>query len=832
MNTRVLLVGAHPDDEDTFLISWLSRGRHVETAYLSLTRGDGGQNIIGNELGEALGVVRTEELLAARRVDGARQYFTRAYDFGFSKSADDTYAHWPKDTILGDVVRVVRAFRPHVIVSVFSGTTRDGHGQHQVSGVLAREAYDVAHDAARFPAATHGDPWTPLKFYRAARGNAAAGTVGMDVGEYSPLRGESYGEIAGRSRSQHKSQGFGALQRKGPIMNYLRREATRVNDRTPAGSERSLFDGIDTTWARFRTSVAAVGLSRALDSLPAAFGAVRAAFDSFAPERLLPPLDRVRHLLRSLCPPGRPLNACERIDRQGAGFRRTVFDADLGASIEMALSRVQAALELASGVTVEAGALEEWPLDTPVPVIASVYNRGRDTVAVSGGIATGMPPSVSGMRLLPPGGVIRDTLAGTVDSVTQPWWLIGGRNGALFALPGRGTPDNGTGLYPSVWYSVDLRDPAVREELFVGARVVHRFADDVRGDVERPVAAVPVTTLTLDQPLQYAAANAAIDREVRVHVRSADPKAREARVTLALPAGLRADSAARVVRFERPGDQRTVSFRVRGQLPAGEHSIAAAAESGARTFTAGFQLVDYEHIHRQRIYRPAVLRISAVDIRVPARLRVAYVPGVGDNLAPVLEQLGIPVTVIAAPGIERVDLTSFTTVVVGPRAYDAHPALRAANVRLLDFARGGGTLVVQYGQYEMMQPGVMPYPITIARPHDRVTNENAPVTILDANAPELRAPNRITPADFAGWVQERSLYMPRTFDGRYRALLGMSDPNETANRGAILVAPLGRGTYVYTTLAFFRQLPAGVPGSARLFVNLLSAGTAAQSPDR
>src|SRR5688500_13458533 len=250
------MIGAHPDDEDTNLITWLSRGRHVSTAYLSLTRGDGGQNVIGNELGEALGVLRTEELLAARRIDGARQYFTRAYDFGFSKDTIDTYRHWQRDSILGDVVRVVRAFRPHVIVAVFSGTARDGHGHHQVSGLLARVAYDISDDTARFPSAACGAPWTVSKFYRGARFNQQAGTLSFGVGEYSPLLGCSYAEIAGESRSQHKSQGFGVLQRKGPVFDYLRREASRVNESTPAATERSLFDGIDTTWARFRSRVA------------------------------------------------------------------------------------------------------------------------------------------------------------------------------------------------------------------------------------------------------------------------------------------------------------------------------------------------------------------------------------------------------------------------------------------------------------------------------------------------------------------------------------------------------------------------------------------------
>src|SRR5687767_15031007 len=247
VSTRVLVIGAHPDDEDTQLIAWLSRGRHVETAYLSLTRGDGGQNLIGNELGEALGVIRTEELLAARRIDGARQYFTRAYDFGFSKSAEETFRHWPKDSLLKDVVAVVREFRPHVIVSVFSGTPRDGHGQHQAAGILAREAYELSGDVR-----SGGErAWTVSKLYRSAWFNPDAGTLRIDVGEYSPLLGRSFAEIAGESRSQHKSQAFGVLQRKGPVFTHVRREATRVAAPADPKAERSIFDGIDTSWTRF-----------------------------------------------------------------------------------------------------------------------------------------------------------------------------------------------------------------------------------------------------------------------------------------------------------------------------------------------------------------------------------------------------------------------------------------------------------------------------------------------------------------------------------------------------------------------------------------------------
>jgi hypothetical protein len=358
-------------------------------------------------------------------------------------------------------------------------------------------------------------------------------------------------------------------------------------------------------------------------------------------------------------------------------------------------------------------------------------------------------------------------------------------------------------------------------------RVVYRYADDVRGEVRRPVVAVPGIDVWLGAITQYVPANASIDRMVEVRVRSAFSDARDVSVRLELPPGLGVDSAIRHVRLDRYGAERTVAFRVRGRLTPGSHNLTAAAVSGGQTFRSGAQLIDYEHIRPQRIYRPAVVALSAVDLRTPQTLRVLYISGVSDNVAPALQQLGIAVTVVPASEIGRTDLSRFTTVVVGPRAYDAHPELVTANAKLFEFARRGGTLVVQYGQYEMTRPGMMPYNITINRPHDRVTHEEAPVTILDANDAVLRGPNRIAPRDFDGWVQERSLYMPRTFDERYRAVIAISDPGEPLNRGGILVAPLGRGTYVYTTLAFFRQLPAGVPGAARLFVNLLSAGLTA-----
>jgi hypothetical protein len=295
------------------------------------------------------------------------------------------------------------------------------------------------------------------------------------------------------------------------------------------------------------------------------------------------------------------------------------------------------------------------------------------------------------------------------------------------------------------------------------------------------------------------------------------------RVSIRLPAGLAADSASRSVTLA-AGGTTTLTFRVRGQPAPGTHLIGVEAEVAGNPERTGYDLIEYSHIRPQRMYRPATIALTVADVTIPAGLRVTYIPGVSDNVAPVLQQLGFAVGVVQAAALDTFDLSATDVVVVGPRAYDAHPALVAANPRLLAWVRAGGTMVVQYGQYEMMNPGVMPFPVTIRRPQDRVTEEDAPVRILDARSPVLSTPNRISQADFDGWVQERGLYMPRTFADDYRTILSMNDPGEPPNDGGILVAPYGSGTYVYTTLSFFRQLPAGVPGATRLFVNLLAAG--------
>jgi hypothetical protein len=353
--------------------------------------------------------------------------------------------------------------------------------------------------------------------------------------------------------------------------------------------------------------------------------------------------------------------------------------------------------------------------------------------------------------------------------------------------------------------------------------VVYRYADPVRGQIDRPVSVAPVISVSLDRALELAPAGTALERDVQVKLRSAAVDSPTVKVSIRLPRGLAADSASRSVSLAGYGTTRVLAFHVRGALPPGHHAVAAVAESGGQTFTSGYTPIEYEHIRPQRLYREAVMRLEAVDVKLPRRLNVAYIPGVGHNVAPMLQQLGVPLTVLDPAKLAVTSLAPFTTVVVGTRAYESHPDLVANNGKLLEWVRGGGTMVVQYGQFEMTQPGIMPYPITLDRPAFRVTIESAPVRVLRPDHPLLNRPNKIASADWSGWVQERSLYMPTTFDEHYRPLLSLNDPGESPNSAALLVAQYGRGTYVYTTLSLFRQLPAGVPGAARLFVNLLGA---------
>lgn len=833
---RVLTVAAHPDDEDTPVIAWLARGRHVETAYLSLTRGDGGQNLIGNELGEALGAIRTQELLSARRIDGGRQYFTRAYDFGFSKNAEETYEHWPKDSILGDVVRVVRAFRPHVMVAFFSGTPRDGHGHHQVSGLLAREAYELAGDTLRFPVQEYGLPWTPSKFYRSARQVPDSATLRINTGEYDPLLGRSYYEVSAESRSQHKSQGFGVLQRKGVMFAYLSREASRVGP-DDARSERSLFDGVDTTWAPLRAQLPA-SLQPLLDSALAGTAAVRAAYRAQDPSTIVEPLANVLRqwrTLRNASGRGVPLLITSQPGRPSRLGPRTAQEVPpaLWDALSTTIGRTEDALALAAGVALEATATQatlpvreavKVEVNDSLPVTVRLFNRGGVLVQVNftSVVGLGMPSAfVRSGGVLSPDSAFTASLWAAAFASDSPWWRVYGRKGMdWFQAPidARDEVQQQSERATRVQASLLIAG----QNLTITAPVVYRWADPVKGDQQQPVSAVPGITVNLANAMEYMRAGVPVERMVPVRIQSAYPHEAKVLVRLELPEGLKADSVERERVLQANGTD-IVWFRVRGTVKEGQQQLVALALHDGAMSTNSSYLIQYDHIAPMRLYGGSGMYLSAVNVRIPARARVGYIKGVGDTGYEALQQLDIPVEVIEPALLASMNLSRFTAIVVGPRAYEASEVLVKQNPRLLDFARAGGTLVVQYGAQNMNAlPGLTPYPLQWAPRAARVTMEQAPVTLLQPTHPLLTTPNKIGPADWTGWVQERATYMPSVIDRRYTPLLRMNDPDEPANDGGLLVTSLGKGRYVYVTLALFRQWAAGVPGGARILANLVN----------
>lgn len=842
---RVLMVGAHPDDEDTNLLATLARGHQVHAAYLSLTRGDGGQNEIGNELGDALGAIRTEELLAARRVDGAQQFFSRAYDFGFSKNAEETFTQWDREALTGDVVRVIRAYRPQVVVAVWSGTRADGHGHHEAAGLLARDGFEAAMDTLRFPVASHGRPWQPLKLYRSARGRGAAPTLSLEAGRYDPVLGRSAAEVAGASRSQHRSQGFGALERLGSLQARVARELSLVNAAQEATQEATIFDGIDTSFTALAALAAArgamlAGVAPLVDSL-------RRAVDFRTPGALVPGLARVVARLQAAADTLKrcgivPITQYQRIN--GPPAVCDAVDLALESTVTRMRDRAQRALLEAGAVVLEATSEAELVAfgDTG-RVRFTVYNRGTAPLRLHGVRMSGTRPLDFETPVeVAPG---RDTtLERTVMALVdhRPYW-IGPKVSAMFPdglSPADGVARVSSGVGVEMLPRVSVADDArrlteLRVELEMGGTrfeadggsIVYRFADPVLGEQRRPVGGVPPVTVALDRTLEYLRAGQPVERRLRLTLRSHTARARTLRFRTLIPAGLRGSGLPDSLVLA-PGATEELYLTLTGQLAAGRHDFGVGVESEGSVFVEGFATIEYPHIRPIRLYRQSSAYLLAVPVTVPRALRVAYVVGVSDALAPVLGQLQIPTTTLTASQLPLLDLSQYSTIVLGPRAYETSAELAAANPRLFEWVRAGGTLVVQYGQFEMQQPGMTPAPIGFTRPAARVTREDAAVRIVDPQSRLLRWPNRIGEADWADWVQERALYMPTNIDSAYRTPIAMQDPEEPERLGAILDLPMGKGRYVYTSLALFRQIPGGVPGGVRILVNLLSAGLPAE----
>jgi len=755
---RVLMIGAHPDDEDTEVLTILSRGQGAATAYLSLNRGEGGQNLIGSELGEGLGLIRSGELLSARAVDGARQFFTRTFDYGFSKTLAEAWRFWPRDSVLKDVVRVVRRFRPQVVVSVFSGTPSDGHGQHQAAGWVAAEAFRIAGDPAAFPELEREEglrPHTPLKLYRAARFDPAAPGAELDGGVLDRAVGQSYRQMAMRSRSQHRSQDQGVLQEIGPSTARL----TLVEDRTGGGA--GLWAGIDTT-------------ARSDDADQEQYRA------------------RVRAIEAGLI-----FDAVLRDDRIVAGE-----------SVGLRLSAWNAGTE-------------------PITVRLRLSGTGAGSWQPAGAC-------LAGTHRVAPGGVVHCEVTVTVPAdvrLSIPYFLERPRQGAMYQWGGtvgdRGAPFEEAPLQATF----EAITPA-GEVIPATVAATFRVRDQAIGEVRRPVQVVPRVAVSLDPPAGVWPLGGGA-RVLTVTLQHGARDTTRGTVTLEVPAGWVTDGAQRF-ELDRADETHRLMFRVRAPAGArpGRHQIRAVARtaSGER-FDLGLPVVDYPHIATRLLPRPAVAVVELAAIALPRVARVGYVRGASDRVPEVLREAGVDVEVLDRVVLAQGDLTRFDVIVIGSRAYETDTTLVEQNPRLLAWVRGGGRLVVQYQQQAYFGGGFAPLPLALApRGHDRVTEEGAEVTVLRPDAAPFAGPNRIEAADWEGWVQERGLYFARSWDPGWTPMLELHDAGDAPLRGGLLAATVGDGSYVYTGLSFFRQLPAGVPGALRLFLNLLEYHHRAVNP--
>jgi LmbE family N-acetylglucosaminyl deacetylase len=784
----VLMIAAHPDDERTGLLAYFARGRHMRTAYLSLTRGEGGQNLIGSEQGAALGVIRTQELLAARQIDGAQQFFTRAIDFGFSKTAAESMQKWGHDRILGDIVWVIRSYRPDVIVTVFTGTPADGHGHHQVSAILAKEAFAAAADPARFPEQLDRvKPWQATRIVHALwnfgpqgprapqLGLPPAGQV--ETGDFNPVLGYSYEELAVLSRSMHHSQGTGAMRRPGALTSPFGLLAGQ-----PAPAD--LFDGVDTTWNR---------LPGGAPVAPILADAIK-SFAPEHPERIVPLLVKARPLVASIDDP----LAREKL-----------------AELDETIARC-------SGIWIEAQAHDpEAVAGRPLAITTTVIRRSPQPVDLASAHIEGIWDQDLSVKPAPlefnhPTQTEFSRDVPLTQPYSQPYWLIQPPAGDVYTVEDRrlvGRPDTP----PVARVRVKLLVAGATIELV--RPVAYRYASRAEGERTRPLVVVPPVAVNLPESVALfpSPAPRAIHVVVEARVNQAAGDLR-----LDAPPGWKVEPPSRHFDIAARSEARDLSFTVTPPAAEATASLRAVATVDGREISHGIESISYPHFPVQTLFPPAQIRLVRADVKVSAH-NIGYIMGAGDEMPESLRQLGLDVTLLTPTDLEQGDLARFDAIVSGVRAYNVRADLRANHQRLLDYVSAGGTYVVQYNTGDLSLP-LGPFPMTVPPgSRYRVTVEEAPVGFPHPDSPLLHAPNVIAPSDFDNWVQERGLYFASDWDKRYQTVLASQDPGESAMEGGELWTRYGKGVYIFTAWSWFRQLPAGIPGAYRLFANLLSA---------
>ena len=836
---RVLMIGAHPDDEDSSLLAALARGMGAETAYLSLTRGDGGQNIIGPELGEELGIIRTGELEAARALDGARQFFTRAFDYGFSKSADEAFAHWPREEVLRDVVSVIRTYRPQVIISVWAGTPRDGHGQHEASGILANEAFDAAADPDRFPdlGGMAAEPWSVAKLYHSVRfrgPETLEPSLTVQTGTFDPLLGRSYHQLAMESRSKHRSQEMGSAQALGARTSGLRLVQSRVGG---LNSDRGIFARVDTTLARLVDMLpgpAAPAVGRSITTYRMAIQEASTSLDALQPSRAAAPLARA---YRSL----------EFTFGQIRGLGEAA--APLADALAVRAALVRSALLDAASIVIDVRAGDDLVVaGENVSLDVQLWNGGPFRIDgavlrnVGGGQEVNLPAEFLGAagqteapQTLESGEIVRWSYRVRLLeslSASRLYYLRAPRDGDMYRWTGdpgsEGLPRNARPLLRAVG-EFDLHIPGLEGPVHLvwGEDAEYVGLDRGLGEFREPVLATPAVSVAIERAGMAWPEGSLEPRPVTVLLQNESASGSSGELSFEVPEGWGVTPSSMHFDLQGEGASRGFTFEVRplGAVDAGEHVFRAVAtrDDGVR-FDEQVDIIDYPHVERTLYLRPAELRVAVFPVQMREGIRVGYVMGSGDDGLEALRQLGATVEEVGPDRIRDGDFSGYDVLVLGIRVYDTRPDVAAVNDRILAFAEAGGTVIVQYNKYEYPRGGFAPYPISMGsgRGAPRVTDENSPFALLDPESPVFSTPNRIVESDFEGWVQERGLYFLAEWDDRFTPLLEFNDPGENSARGSLLVAPVGQGIYAYVALSFFRQFPAGVPGAHRLFANLVS----------
>ncbi len=770
-----LYIAAHPDDENTRLLAYLANEKKVRTGYLSITRGDGGQNLIGNEQAELLGVIRTQELLAARRTDGAEQFFTRANDFGFSKSAEESLKLWNKEKTLGDVVWAIRKFRPDVIITRFPEDSRAGHGQHWASALLAHEAFTAAADLKRFPEQLkYVKPWQATRLLWNTFNFGGTNTTGddqlkIDIGAFNPLLGKGYGEIAAESRSNHKSQGFGSGKIRGKQFEFLKYTAGDA-------AKDDLFEGIDLSWARIEGG-------RKIQELIAK---ASKDYNQEFPSKSVP-------VLLSILPEIEKLKD-EYWKTQKRKELKDLIEACAGLWFESYAGNST----YASGDSIPVEHQAVLRSDVPVKLI-----RIKTTAGI-----------LSKSAELNRGDLLSSSSKISVNAITQPYWLVEKHPIGYYSVNDQnllGNPENPSAS--TVEYTFEIAGKPVS----FTRSVVYKFTDPVEGEVYSPLTIAPPVTATInDKAIVFGDTKA---KWVRVNLKSFGLKV-SGKLEIKAPEGWSINPASVNFNFTAREEEQVLDIEVKPSENAQSGDLSIIATVGGKQFNNGLKIIDYKHIPKQTLFPAAETRLVKVNLKTTIK-RVGYIAGAGDLVPESLKEIGLEVVILTENGVRNTDLSSLDAIITGIRTYNVNDRMKFLQPKLLEYVKSGGTLLVQYNTSGGLTGNqIGPYPFNINR--DRITDETARVNISNPGHPVLNYPNKITEKDFEGWIQERGLYFVGDFDPKYTTLFTMNDPGEQTNPGSLILSDYGKGRFIYTSLSFFRQLPAGIPGAYRLFINLLS----------